>query len=42
MAAFRALIDHQLGTLQHLNSLSKIDDEAALRICADQKIFHAE
>jgi hypothetical protein len=42
MAAFRALFNHQLGTLQHLNSLSKVDDEAALGICADQKIFHVE
>jgi hypothetical protein len=42
MAAFRALIGHQLGILQHLNSLSKVDDEAALGICANQKIFHAE
>jgi hypothetical protein len=42
MAAIRALIDHQLGTLQHLNSLSKVDDESALAISADQKIFHVE
>jgi hypothetical protein len=42
MTAFRAVIDHQLGTLLHLNSLSKVDDEAALGICADQKIFHLE
>jgi hypothetical protein len=42
MAAVRALIDHQHGTLQHLNSLSKVDDEAAFAICADQKVFHIE
>ena len=39
MAAVRALIDHQLGTLQHSNSLSKVDDEAALGICANQETF---
>jgi hypothetical protein len=35
-------MDHQLGTLQHLNSVSKVDDGAALGICADQKIFPVE
>src|SRR5258708_31927352 len=39
MAAVQALIDHQLGTLQHLNYRSKVDDEAALGICPNQKIF---
>jgi len=42
MAAFWALIDQQLGALQHLDSLSKVDDEAAFGVCADQEIFHVE
>jgi len=42
MAALRALVDDQLGTPEHSSAFSKIDDEAAFDICADQKIFHGE
>jgi len=37
MAAFRTLVDDKLGALQHLCAFSKVDDEAALGICANQK-----
>jgi hypothetical protein len=40
MAAFRALVDEKLGALQHLCAFSKVDDEAATGICANQKVFH--
>jgi hypothetical protein len=35
MAAFRAFVDYEFGTLEHLSAFSKVDDEAAIRICAD-------
>jgi len=42
MAAFWALVDNQLGTPEDTSAFSKVDDEAALGIRADQEVFHGQ
>jgi hypothetical protein len=37
--AFRTFVDDQVGALQRLTAFSKVDDQATLGICADQKVF---
>lgn len=41
MAAFRAPIENELRALQYLGAFTKVNHKAALRVCADQKTFHA-
>lgn len=41
MAAFRAPVENELRAFQYLGAFTKINHEAALRVCADQKVFHA-
>ena len=41
MASFRAPIENKLRALQYLGAFTKVNHEAALRVCADQKAFHA-
>jgi len=41
MAAFRAPVENELRALYYLSAFAKVNHEAALRVCADQKEFHA-